>query len=70
MGSGQLEHGYRSSRMIVDEWGVVRVVTKRRQYLITADSIEEALKLLVFEEPEAEVLNARFIGVYTLLVRC
>lgn len=54
--------------MNADEWRVVRVVTKRRQYLITADSIEEALKLLALEEPDAEVLNSRIIGVYTILV--
>lgn len=54
--------------MNADEWRVVKVVTIERQYLVTADSLEEALDLVFCEEPEADVLEVRFIGVYTLLV--
>lgn len=56
--------------MNADEWRVVKVVTKRRQYLVTADSLEEACELVDTEEggDGADVVEAVFIGVYTLLV--
>lgn len=58
--------------MNADEWGVVKVVTTKKQYLVTADSIDKALEWVDTEEgiEGADVIEARFIGVYTLLVRC
>lgn len=51
-----------------DEFRVVRVVTKERQYLVTAESIDKALELVDCEEDDAYVVEARYIGTYTLLV--